>query len=64
MLALDSTGITGYVFFYSMCIAFGGATLLIFLYLWRRGSLDFSEGPKEQMMRGDEQAPVKGERNG
>jgi len=30
-----------------------GCSMILFLYLWRKGKLDMDEGPKYQMMNDD-----------
>ena len=53
MGALDGGGITGYVMYYALASAMVGSTLLVFLYLWKRGRLDSDEEPKYQMMKAE-----------
>lgn len=45
---------TGAILTYSVLFALVGSTLLIFIYLWRKGRLDMDEGASEQMMKGDD----------
>lgn len=46
----DGIGITGTTLHYSLLFALFGSTLLVFLYLLRKGRLDMDEEPKTQMM--------------
>ncbi len=50
----DGIGVYGYIFHYALLFALVGSTLLIFIYLWRKGRLDMDESAKEQMMKGDD----------
>jgi hypothetical protein len=50
----DGIGIYGAVLHYAFLFALIGSTLLVFIYLWRKGKLDMDEGAKEQMMKGDD----------
>ncbi len=50
----DGSGIYGAIFHYSLLLALAGSTILVFLYLWRKGRLDMDEGAKDQMMKGDD----------
>jgi len=51
---VDGGGVYGSVLHYSLTIALVGSAFLLFLYLWGKGRLDMDEGPKFQMMQGDE----------
>ena len=51
----DGSGVYGSIFNYAYLIALFGSTLLIFLYLWRKGLLGMGEGPKYDMMHSDEE---------
>ncbi len=62
---LDATGVTGYLMYYAMVGALVGSTLLVFLYLLKKGRLDSDEEPKYQMMRSDDEGSYSlGEKNG
>jgi hypothetical protein len=50
----DGIGIYGTVMHYAFLFAMLGSTLLIFIYLWRKGQLNMDEDPKDQMMKGDD----------
>jgi hypothetical protein len=52
---MDPQGIYGTTLVASMKVALLGSSFLVFLYFWRRGSLDFDEGPKHQMMKSDQE---------
>lgn len=47
---MDGSGITGSLFHYSFLIALFASTLLVFIYLWKKGKLDMDEEPKLQML--------------
>jgi hypothetical protein len=51
----DGIGINGAIFNYALLIVLFGSTLLIFIYLWRKGLVDMSETPKYKMMDADEE---------
>jgi cbb3-type cytochrome oxidase subunit 3 len=51
---LDSSGIYGGIFDYTLVFAFFFSAVLAFLFFWSRGRLDMDEEPKLQMMK-DEQ---------
>lgn len=51
----DGAGIIGSLWHYSMLIALVGSTFLVFVYLWRKGSLDMDEEAKFQMMKPEEE---------
>lgn len=50
---IDSTGVCGSIVHYSLVIMLVGCSMILFLYLWRKGKLDMDEGPKYQMMNDD-----------
>jgi len=50
VITRDGAGIIGSLWHYSMLIALVGSTLLVFIYLWRKGRLDMDEEAKYQMM--------------
>lgn len=50
----DGSGIYGSILHYSLLLALAGSTILVFIYLWRKGRLDIDEEAKEQMMKGDD----------
>ncbi len=51
---VDGGGMVGAFLAYSLAIATMGSTVLVFCYLWSKGRLDMDEGPKYQMMGGEE----------
>lgn len=51
---LDGWGVTGLLLDYTFMIALSGSTVLLFLYFWKKGRLNFDEGPKYQMLEEDE----------
>lgn len=51
---MDGAGIYGGLLHYSLIIALGGSSFLVFLYLLKKGRLDMDEDPKIQMMLPDE----------
>lgn len=55
MTIRDGLGIYGTLWHYSMLFALIGSTLLVFIYLWSKGSLGIDEEAKDQMMRFKEQ---------
>lgn len=46
----DGIGVYGSIFNYSFLTALFGSTLLVFIYLWRKGLLNMNEDPKYDMM--------------
>lgn len=52
---VDGGGVVGAFLSYGMAIATMGATVLVFIHLWRKGRLDMDEQPKYHMMREDEE---------
>ena len=50
----DGIGIYGFVFAYAGLFAMMGSSLLLLLYFWRKKNIDFTEGPKYQMMEDDD----------
>lgn len=50
MNKLDGLGIYGTLFHFSFAAFFLGSAALIFLYLWRKGRLDFDEEPAIKML--------------
>lgn len=51
---VDAVGLFGNLFEYACVIALGSSTILIFLYLWRRGSLGYDEEAAQEMVNQDE----------
>jgi hypothetical protein len=51
----DPSGVYGSLLHYSLVLALIGSTLLVFIYLWRKGRLDLDEEPKHQMMKESEE---------
>lgn len=60
MTGVDSSGIYGAIFHYSLIFAIAGSALLAFLYFWRKGALDMDESPKMQMMQEGERDDKEG----
>ncbi len=58
MGSIDPQGLYGAFYVASMKVALLGSAILAFLYFWRRGALDFDEGPKYQMMDSDKEGKV------
>jgi hypothetical protein len=50
MKVWDSFGNSGLIMDYAMIIAFSGSAAILFCYFWKKGRLDFDEGPKHQML--------------
>jgi hypothetical protein len=50
----DGIGVYGSILNYAFLFALFGSTLLVFIYLWRKGLLGMDEGPKYDMMKSDE----------
>ena len=50
----DGIGVYGSIMNYSFLFFLLGSTLLVFIYLWRKGLLGMDEGPKYDMMDSDE----------
>jgi hypothetical protein len=46
---IDGRGIYGFVLHYAFLFALTGSTFLVFISLWIRKKLDFSEEAKHQM---------------
>jgi uncharacterized membrane protein len=59
---LDGIGIYGMVWHYALLIAMLGSTLLVLLYAWSKGRLDFDDQASVQMMQEEEIS--KEDRNG
>ena len=53
---VDAIGFFGNLFEYACVIALGSSTLLVFLYLWRRGRLGYDE--EDWVAEGDLNAPA------
>ena len=51
---LDGIGIYGMVWHYSLLIAMLGSTLLVLIYFWSKGRLDFDDQASLQMMQEEE----------
>ena len=54
LAALDGWGYTGLILDYGMIVAFSGSTLLLFIYFWKKGRLDFDETAKFEMLEEDD----------
>ncbi len=52
-MTIDSFGLTGLIMDYAMIIAFSGSTAILFLYFWKKGTLNFEEDAKYEMMEED-----------
>ncbi len=52
---MDPSGMVGSVLSYGMTIAFAGSAFLIFIYLWKRGSLGIDEEASLEMMKQHEE---------
>lgn len=51
----DSSGIYGGIFGYAIVFLIVGISLLTFLYLWKKNSLDMDEEPKLRMMQDNDE---------
>ncbi len=58
----DIGGVYGSLWHYSMVFTLMGSTVLVFIYLWRKGRLDMDEEAKYQMMQSDRMEDGNGER--
>lgn len=47
---MDGFGYTGAVLHFALNAALFGSAVLLMIFLWRRGRLDFDESPKIKMM--------------
>lgn len=52
----DGWGFIGLVLDYAVIFLFSGCAMLLFLYFWKKGRLNFDEEPKHQMLQRDEAA--------
>lgn len=50
-MTVDGWGLTGLIMDYSMIVAFSGSTVLLFFYFWKKGSLNFEEDAKFEMLK-------------
>lgn len=46
----DSFGYFGLIMDYSMIVFFSGGAFILFLYLWKKGRLNFEEDAKFEML--------------
>ncbi len=54
-MILDPHGIYGTLLVSGLKVSLLGMSVLAFIHFWRRGVLDFDEGPKYEMMKSDEE---------
>jgi len=52
---VDNSGTIGGIVQFMYAAALFGSSVLIFLYLWKKGRLDFDQGPANQMLDDDEE---------
>jgi hypothetical protein len=50
----DGWGLTGLIMDYSMIVAFSGSTVILFIYFWKKGALNFEEDAKYEMLQEDD----------
>lgn len=51
---VDGIGLMGNLFESALVIALGSSTILVFLYLWKKGLLAYDEEAAKEMMKHDE----------
>lgn len=52
-MKMDGFGLSGLIIDYAMIVGFSLGALILFVYLWKKGRLDFEEDAKHQMMEDD-----------